>query len=76
MSAYLLYVLLATAQHQAWPIFSTIVLALVLPLTAITLAVVGVRASTAVGKRTQQGYPLTERGSRDRCVPISLPPKR
>jgi hypothetical protein len=37
MSAYLLYVLLATAQHQAWPIFSTIVLALVLPLTAITL---------------------------------------
>jgi cation:H+ antiporter len=42
--AYLLYVLLAAAQHQALPMFSTIMLAFVLPLTVITLAVVGIRA--------------------------------
>jgi len=37
-------VLLAAAQHQALPMFSTIMLAFVLPLTVITLAVVGIRA--------------------------------
>ena len=42
--AYLLYVLLLAAQHQALPLFSTIMLAFVLPLTTITLAVVGIRA--------------------------------
>jgi cation:H+ antiporter len=35
--------LLAT-QHQALPLFSTIMMAFVLPLTVITLAVVGLRA--------------------------------
>jgi cation:H+ antiporter len=42
--AYLLYMLLLATQHQALPLFSTIMMAFVLPLTVITLAVVGLRA--------------------------------
>lgn len=41
---YLLYILLSATQHQALPLFSAIMMVFVLPLTAITLAVVGVRA--------------------------------
>ena len=46
--AYLLYILMSAAQHQALPLFSTIMMAFVLPLTAITLAVVGLRALRGV----------------------------
>jgi cation:H+ antiporter len=42
--AYLLYMLLLAAQHQALPLFNIIMMAFVLPLTVITLAVVGLRA--------------------------------
>jgi cation:H+ antiporter len=41
---YLLYILLSATQSQGLPLFSTIMMAVVLPLTAITLAVVGLRA--------------------------------
>ncbi len=42
--AYLLYLGLDAAGHDALPLFSTVMLAFALPLTAITLAVVGWRA--------------------------------
>jgi cation:H+ antiporter len=45
--AYLLYILMAATQHQALPLLSTIMMVFVLPLTAITLAVVGYRALRA-----------------------------
>ena len=45
--AYLLYVLLAATQHRALPMFSSIMLVFVLPLTGITLSVLTVRAFRA-----------------------------
>jgi cation:H+ antiporter len=42
--AYLLYMLLSSTHRQALPLFSTIMMAFVIPLTAITLVVVGLRA--------------------------------
>jgi len=52
--AYLLYMLLSATQHQALPLFSTIMMAFVLPLTAITLAVVGLRALHGARSRDTQ----------------------
>jgi cation:H+ antiporter len=43
-AAYTAYLLLAAQQHDALPVFSTVMEIFVLPLTAITLAVVGWRA--------------------------------
>jgi cation:H+ antiporter len=43
-AAYIAYVVLAAQQHDALPAFSAVMEAFVLPLTAITLAVVGWRA--------------------------------
>jgi cation:H+ antiporter len=43
-AAYTTYLLLAAQQHDALPVFSTVMEAFVLPLTAVTLAVVGWRA--------------------------------
>jgi len=42
--AYTVYLLLAITQHDALSSFSTAMTAFVLPLTAVTLAVIGVRA--------------------------------
>ena len=42
--AYTAYLVLAAQQHDALPAFSAVMQALVLPLTAVTLAVVGWRA--------------------------------
>lgn len=42
--AYTLYLLLDAAQHDALPVFNTVMLAFVLPLTAITLIVLSIRA--------------------------------
>lgn len=41
---YTLYLILRSTEHDALPIFSTVMLAFVLPLTAITLAIVTMRA--------------------------------
>ncbi len=42
--AYTLYLILAAAQHGALPIYSWVMLAFVLPLTGMTLMILGVRA--------------------------------
>jgi cation:H+ antiporter len=42
--AYLLYMLLSATQHEALPFYSLIMMLFVLPLTVITLVVVGLRA--------------------------------
>jgi cation:H+ antiporter len=42
--AYTLYLILNATQHAALPIFNAVMLLFVLPLTAITLAVLAVRA--------------------------------
>jgi cation:H+ antiporter len=42
--AYTLYLILRSTEHDALPIFSTVMLAFVLPLTAITLVIVTMRA--------------------------------
>jgi cation:H+ antiporter len=41
--AYTLYLILEVAEHDALPVFSTVMAAFVLPITVITLVVVGVR---------------------------------
>lgn len=43
--AYTLYVVLAATQHDALPLFSTVMMAFTVPLTIITLVVVAVRAA-------------------------------
>lgn len=48
--AYTLYLVLQATQHDALPLFSNVMLFFVLPLVAVTLAVVGIRAL-----RTQRG---------------------
>lgn len=42
--AYTLYLILAATQHQALPVFSTVMLGFVLPLTVITLGILLIRA--------------------------------
>ncbi len=49
--AYLLYLGLDAAGHDALPLFSAVMVAFALPLTAITLAVVGLRAWQGSGRR-------------------------
>jgi cation:H+ antiporter len=75
--AYLLYMLLLATQHQALPLFSTIMMAFVLPLTVITLAVVGLRAlrgarlhGTHEAKRDDDtpGSPRSVEGGENRCA--------
>jgi cation:H+ antiporter len=53
--AYAAYVVLAAQQHDALPAFSAVMEAFVLPLTALTLAVVGWRAWRQRGRRPGRG---------------------
>jgi cation:H+ antiporter len=52
--AYLLYLVLGAAQHDALPMFSNIMMAFIIPLTAATLLVLVVRAAHASFKATRQ----------------------
>ena len=52
-AAYTAYLVLTATEHAALPTFSIAMLAFVLPLTAITLIVLGVRALGAERQRTQ-----------------------
>jgi cation:H+ antiporter len=52
--AYLLYLVLGAAQHDALPMFSKIMMAFIIPLTAATLLVLVVRAAHASFKATRQ----------------------
>jgi cation:H+ antiporter len=55
--AYTLYLILAAAQHDALPAFSTVMLEFVLPLTVVTLLVVFVRVTRAHFSQTASGAP-------------------
>ena len=55
---YTLYLILASAQHDAVPAFSTVMLEFVLPLTVVTLLVVFVRATRAHISQTASVAPL------------------
>lgn len=53
--AYLLYLGLDSTGHDALPLFSVVMVVFALPLTAITLAVVGLRTWQSAGRRGARG---------------------
>ena len=50
--AYVAYLVLAAQQHDVLPVFSSVMMGFVLPLTVVTLVVVVIRRSATTGKPT------------------------
>ena len=48
--AYVTYLILAAQQHDTLPVFSSVMLSFVIPLTVVTLVVVLIRRPSAAGE--------------------------